>query len=373
MSNISFPSNFISLSSNATGTGTRVPFTLLSPAAPQEKKLAVLADTDFPEARWNVGGVFLYEQARTILCDFIQENFDRTNFIAETHGAPPCIWTLEWFQSRPLTPPGDIAATLKKIAAKSAHFVLQFDNPYISEEMLSDAIGNTLLSYAAQMPRASVSVASNRLADYIRRKFPTLSVRAGANKAIVENARGNADYYIEAAKRFSVVALHPDDISNLELLKKLAESSDPEKFEITVNDSCLRNCPVRERHLAALAKIRQNPWDAAPLRERHQILAEAKCEDVSVQSGPDAPCAALLSREELAAIYALGFRRVRLQAETLRSEISFFWSTLRWLFSAKPEHWHYFGLIASSLITKVKEPVSVVPTGLSPFVKRKYD
>ncbi len=373
MSNISTPSNFISLTPSAPGTGTQVPFTLLSPAAPQEKKLAVLADTDFPEARWNIGGVFLYEQARSVLCDFVQENFDRPHAVAEIHGAPPCIWTLEWFQSRPLMPPGDIAATLKKLAARTSTFVFQFDNPYITEEMLTDAIGNTLLNYAAQMPRASVSVASELLAGYIRQKFPALSVRAGANKSVVENGRGNAEYYIETAKRFSVVALHPDDISNLDLLKKLAETSGTEKFEITVNYSCLRNCPVRERHLSALAKIRLSPWNAEPLRERHRILAEAKCEDVSVLAGADAPSAGLLSREELTEIYALGFRRFRIQAETLRSEIAFFWSALEWLFSAKPEHWHYFGLIASSLITKVKESVPVLPTGLAPFVKRKYD
>lgn len=373
MSNISTPSNFISLSPTATTSGTRVPFTLLSPAAPQEKKLARLADTDFPEARWNIGGVFLYDQARTVLADFIRENFDRPDLIAETHGSPPCIWTLEWFQSRPLMPPGDIASTLKKIASKSARFILQLDNPYLEETMLDDAIGNALLSYTAQIPNASVSVASERLAGYIRKKYPSLAVRAGVNKAIAENGGGNEDYYIDAAKRFSVVAVHPDDCSNLDLLKKIAETCGPEKFEITVNDSCLRKCPVREQHLSALAKIRQSPWNADALRDRHRLLAEAKCEDVSIQSGADAPCAGLLSREELAAIYALGFRRFRLQAETLRSEISFFWSSLRWLFSAKPEHWHYFGLIASSLITKIKEPVPVVPSGLAPFVKRKYD
>ena len=371
MSNISTPTNFISLSPSA--TGTQVPFTLISPAVPEEKKLAVLADTDFPEARWNLGGVFLYDQARTVLCDFIQENFDRPNLIAETHGAPPCAWTLDWFQSRALIPPGDIAATLKKIAAKPACFVLRLDNPHISEEMLGDAIGNTLLNYAAQMPGNHVSVASDLLADNIRRKFPSLAVRADVNKVIAEKQSGNAEYYIEAAKRFSVVAVHPDDAVNLELLKKLAENSGAAKFEITVNDSCLRQCPCRERHLSALASIRKNPWDALALRERHRLLAEAKCEDVSVSSAPGAPHAALLSREELAAVYALGFRRFRIQAETLRSEISFFWSALKWLFSAKPEHWHYFGLIASSLITKVKEPVPVLPSGLSPFVKRKYD
>lgn len=368
MSNISVPSNFISLApSSSLGNA---PFKVIST---QEKKLARLADTDFPEAKWNLGGAFLYDEARAVLINFAVPSFDRPCAIAETHGAPPCEWTLEWYQSRPLIPPGTIAEKLKTLANKKTAFVLQFDNPHISDDSLSDTIGNTLLNYAAQIPGASVSVASEKLAEHIRKNFPTLPLRAGMNKVIAENGRGNVDYYLEAANRYKVVTLHPDDISDLSLLQKLAESADPDKFEITVNDSCLRNCPVRERHLAVLAEIRKNPWRAEPLRERHQLLAEAKCEDVSVSTAPDAPRAALLSREELKAIYALGFRRFRLQAETLRSEIAFFWSSLRWIFSAKPENWHYFGLIASSLITKIKEPVPVIPTGLSPFVKRKYD
>lgn len=368
MSNISAPSNFISLAPSS-GNGN-VPFRVIPS---QEKKLARLADTDFPDAHWNLGGAFLYDEARSVLADFAVSNFDRPCAVAETHGAPPCEWTLEWFQSRPLIPPGTIAEKLKALSNKKTAFVLQLDNPYISEDSLNDAIGNTLLNYVAQIPGASVSVASERLAAHIRQHFPTISLRAGMNKVIAENGRGNVDYYVEAAKRYRVVTLHPDDIFDYELLRKLAELVGTDKFEITVNDSCLRNCPVRERHLKALAEIRKNPWKAEPLRERHQILAEAKCEDVSASTAPDAPRAALLSREDLKAIYALGFRRFRLQAETLRSEIAFFWSSLRWIFSAKPENWHYFGLIASTLITRIKEPVPVLPTGLSPFVKRKYD
>ena len=373
MSNISVPSNFVSLDP-AAPAGTPVPFTSIAAAeASQEKKLAILADSDFPEAKWNLGGVFLYDESLTILCDFAQENFDRSRAVAETHGAPPCAWTLEWYGFRPLVSPNDIAVRLKKIARKPAAFVLNLDNPHIAESELSDAIGNTLLNYVSQMPRAAVSVASEMLAGHIRKNFPALAIRAGMNKVIAENGRGNVEYYRDAAKKYSLVAVHPDDAADPAFMKMLADEIGAEKFEITLNDSCLRRCPVRERHLAALAKIRRAPLDAEPLRERHQVLAESKCEDVSTATDANAPRAALLSRDELRALYTLGFRRFRIQAETLRSEISFFWSAFGWLISSKPEHWHYTGLIASSLITKIKEPVSVFPSGLAPFVKRKYD
>lgn len=371
MSNISVPNNFISLAPPPIGSnvsaGTQIPFIV---GKPRKKEFAALADEHFPEALWNIGGVFLYDNVRLVLCDFCNGGFDRSPAIAETHGAPPCVWTLEWFQSRPLIPPAQISARLKEIADKRATaFVLYLDNPFVSEKMLGDSIGNTLLNYARQMPQASVSVASELLAGHIRKTFPTLRLRAGVNKVIAENGRGNADYYFAAAEKFSVVALHPDDAFDLALAEKLAKIAD--KIEITVNDTCLRRCALREQHLATLAKIRENPWSAEPLRERHALLAEAKCEETLPAGSPLR--ANLLTRKDLEKLYALGFRRFRIQAETLRSEISFFWQTLRWLFSDKPENLHYFGLIASSLITRIKEPVPVIPTGLAPFVKRKYD
>lgn len=369
MSNISFPSNFVSLRPSTASAGT---LSSLTPA-PRTKPLAVLADSDFPEARWNLGGFFLYDNAHKVLFDFARNNFARSPAIAEVHGAPPCAWTLEWFQFRPLISPGEITSRLKAVAATNSAFSLALDNPHVAPETLNDPIGNALLGCVSRMPRASVSVASETLAAHVRKNFPALKIRAGTNKVVAENGRGNAEYYLDAAARFSVVALHPDDAFDLPLLEKLAGAATPEKFEITVNDSCLRGCPVRERHLAALAKIRREPWNAEPLRERHALLNEAKCEEVSAFAGTDAPRAAMFSREELKAVYALGFRRFRIQAETLRSEAAFFWSALSWIFSAKPEHRHYFGLIASSLVTKIMEPSPVLPTGLAPLVKRKYE
>lgn len=367
-SNISAPTNFISLEpAKAAGT----PFVPLF--SKSEKKLAVLADSDFPEARWNLGGLFIYDQAREILYDFVRQNFDGKTTIAETHGAPACAWTLDWFQARPLISPAEISKKLKAIRDRSASFVLNFDNPHIAENTLDDTIGNALLAYTAQMPRASVAVASEPLAKHIRAKFPSLSIRAGENKVIAENGRGNVDYYENAAEKFSVVALHSDDAFNLPLLENLAKNFGAGKFEITVNDTCLRNCELREKHLSALAKIRQNPWDAVPLRERHALLAQMHCEDVIASDDAGTPRATLFSREELSSVYALGFRRFRIQAETLRSEAAFFWTAFRWFFSAKPEHWHYAGLVAAALITKIKTPVPVLPSGLEPLGKRRYD
>lgn len=255
MSNISVPSNFVSLDP-AAPAGTPVPFTSIAAAeASQEKKLAILADSDFPEAKWNLGGVFLYDESLTILCDFAQENFDRSRAVAETHGAPPCAWTLEWYGFRPLVSPNDIAVRLKKIARKPAAFVLNLDNPHIAESELSDAIGNTLLNYVSQMPRAAVSVASEMLAGHIRKNFPALAIRAGMNKVIAENGRGNVEYYRDAAKKYSLVAVHPDDAADPAFMKMLADEIGAEKFEITLNDSCLRRCPVRERHQIGRAHV----------------------------------------------------------------------------------------------------------------------
>lgn len=370
-SNISAPSNIISLEPTARTSESPRP---TPPALQKNSALARLADSDFPEAVWNLGGIFLYDNAFTLLYEFAYENFERHNdAISEFHGAPPCSWTLDWFQARPLISPGKIAARLKKLSVLPGTFVLTLDNPFVPAELIGDAIGNTLLTGVSRLPRAAVAVASDALAAHIRRRFPGIRLRAGLNKVVAENGRGNVEYYKKAAAQFSVVAIHSDDLFNLPLLEELAKSVGAEKFELTVNDSCVRDCPVRSRHLESLAKIRKSPWAAEFLRERHALLAKARCEEVAGKPGANVPRAALLTRDELKKIYALGFRRFRLQAETLRSEFAFFWSAASWLLSTKPENWHFKALAETTMITKIVAEVEPLPNGLSPFVTRKYD
>ena len=332
-----------------------------------------LANAAFADARWNIGGIFLYDSAVRAACDFLLGSVPAIR-IESLSGAPPCLWTLEWFSARKLVPPAEIFSRLREIAKLPPQFVLQLDNPFVRAEDAEDLVGDSLLQICSELPQMHVSVASETLAEKIRAAFPKAQLHAGANKAVAENARGNVDYYRVAAEKFFRVALHPEDAYDKAFLEKLANVLPPEKFEIVANDSCLRACPLRREHLAALAKIRLAPWDARPLQERHALLAKAGCEEVSNTPSRDpARCAALLSHSELAHAYGLGFRHFRIQAETLRSEIAFLYEIVHFLLTNDPEFWEKKAFVATELASNVREPVPIVKTGISAFSMRKYD
>lgn len=366
MSNITTPSNTISLTHNNNSVAN---FTINNTPT-KTKPLACLAAKDFPEATWNLGGAFLYNQSQNEIVDFIKEHFAPHCKIQEVHGAPPCLWTLEWYQTRTLMTPVELTSVLQTIAPKVT-FVLQFDNPAITEKMLNDYIGNSLLNMISQLPNAAVEVSSDLLAQHIRKNFPKLSLYAGLNKIINDNVQGNLEAYLNLAKHYKKVALHPDDALQPKFLKLLAKKGNPLQFEITVNDTCLHQCKCRQRHIQTLAEIRQTPWDVNPLRQRHQLLAEAKCEDVDLRNPVGR--ANILAREELQKIYQLGFRKFRIQAETLRSELTYIWTAMRWFHTTEPEHWHHFGLITSSLASKIATTPPTFTTGLNVFTQKKYD
>lgn len=366
MAQSNVPTTFVlapGLLSPSTPPPTNAPKT--KPAFPPPDFLAA----PFPQVLWSVGGALLYDNALVEFLKFVRSEIP-TLRIREVFGAPPCAWSLDWYSTRPLVPPGDFAAAVKKIRDLQLEFALDFDNPFIEAGTLDDVIGNTFLRSLSQLPQMNVCVASEILASHIRKAFPQAKIRAGANKVVAENGQGNADYYRRAAEKFESVTLHSADAVRPEFLEKLLADVPAAKFDIVINDTCLRNCPARREHLEVLAKIRKEPWNAAHLQRRHAILGKAACENV--QATPEVT-ASVFSREEWKHAYELGFRNFRIQGEKLRSEIAFFWELGNWMLSDAPEVWHKkFAFMASS-VNNISVPVPPLKTGTRPFVLRKYE
>ena len=348
----------------------------LAPDAPQTKSALpppnFLADAAFPQARWSLGGALLYDSA---LVEFLK--FLRTEVpvvaVRDVSGAPPCAWTLDWYSTRPLVPPGTFSERVKKFSELGVGFSLDFDNPHVGADALEDVIGNTLLRSCATLSTMRVRIASEALADRIRAAFPQAKLHAGANLAVAADARGNADFYRRAAEKFETVTLHPLDAADSDFLEKLLADVPADRLEIEINDTCLRACPVRKEHLDTLAKMRLAPWDASLLQRRHALLAQASCENVCADPGNAAARAALLTRDERLRAYALGIRNFRIQAEKLRSELAFFWELGSLMLTDAPEFWHKKAAFMASSVNNVNAPVPVFKSGTSAFVMRKYE
>lgn len=228
---------------------------LLSPSAPQAKPALpppnFLADPAFPQVRWSLGGALLYDSALVEFLKFLRTEVPCIT-LRDVSGAPPCAWTLDWYSTRPLVPPGKFSAHVKNFVGLGVGFALDFDNPHITADMLEDAIGNTLLKAAATLSTMRVRVASEALANHVRRAFPQAKLHAGANMAITADAQGNPNFYRRAAEKFETVTLHPHDAANACFLEKLLADIPAESLEIEINDTCLRTCPVRKEHLDTL-------------------------------------------------------------------------------------------------------------------------
>lgn len=352
---------------------------LLTPSAPQtaSPKPAFpapdfLANAAFPDAVWSIGGALLYDNAVIEFLKFVRSEVPVIR-VRDVFGAPPCAWTLDWYSTRRLIPPGDFAAAVKKITELQVDFSLDFDNPFITEEELSDIVGNTFLRSLESSRTAHVYAASDLLAAHLRKHFPKLKIHAGINKSVAENAQGNLEYYCRSAEKFETTVLHPNDVIDAAFLEQLVARVPAEKFEIVVNDSCLRNCPVRREHLEVLSRIRRAPWDASWLQQRHALLGRAACENVVADPKNPAGKASILSREEWKNAYALGFRNFKIQAEKLRSELAFFWEAGTWMLSDAPEFWHKKSAFMASAVNNIRIPEPVLKNGTSAFVLRKYE
>ncbi|MCR5183402.1 MAG: hypothetical protein K6B46_01705 [Opitutales bacterium] len=329
-----------------------------------------------PEAEWTVGGAFIYDGAIKQFCRYAN------NFVPSMHlkcisGAPACLWTLDWFAARPMVSPQAIVSTIREHLQNRCSFQLDFDNPHLVPADCEDAIGNMLLQACTTLPGGEVyiCVASECLASHVRSRYPSFKLIAGENYVVDKNARGNVDFYLSSLKIFDRVVVHPEDAIDLDFMKKLLAAGVPaERLEVVVNDTCLRACPCRREHLKALSDLRRSPYDALPRQARQTALAQAKCEDVT-PTGPQTPGehAAILTRTEIRALYALGIRHFRLQATKLRNELTLSWQMGEWFCSDDPALWNKKAAFVNGAVVNVLLPQAPVKTGLEPFVKRKYD
>ncbi len=350
------------------------------PAAPVAS-CRFLVDQRFPEAQYSIGGLFLYDESLAQLGNFIallnSAKSDEPKFLLDSFcGAPPCAWNLDWYAARPPISPNRVTEILRKHIDKLLRndcFALEFDNPFIEESLVDDFIGNSLLKTFATLPRMQVRVASDLLAEHVRKSFPKAEIVASENKVVAEEGRGNVDWYRTMAERFSRVSLHPADACDGKFLEELSKAAPAEKFEVPLNDTCSRNCEVRKDYISVLAQLRREPLNANLMGKRYEILQKLGCETASGAPPDEKSRPALLSREEFAQAYELGFRHFHVQGWKLRSEVAFFWQIFSLTLNDDPKFWHKRAATIAALSMNVSEEVPIVKTGISAFTMRKFD
>ncbi len=344
-----------------------------SSISPQEilQNLRYLVENDMPDARWTVGGAMRYDRSLTAIASFFMRSLG-VRGINHVAAAVPCRWSLDWFVQRRPVAMDEYTAALERYAHMSIGVTLVFDNPFIREEELDDTYALQLVRelYARDRVRLNaVCVASDKLAERLRALEPHLPLHCHMNRLVVEQGRRTATLYNKLAGQYDRVCLHSADAAKPALIAGIEQ---PARFDVIMNDPCLRACPVRGEHLRLLAAMRREPYMADAMRQRAELLTRAGCHKIDAAAlRQKATCN--LTREEAHALYAAGFRSFIVQAQQFRNEMTLLWDIFQCLFHATPELSNKMALIAISGMAELRLPQPALPSGLRAFEFTNYE
>lgn len=340
--------------------------------ASEPPSLDLLTRDRFPEARWHLGGAFRFDFFLLHLVDFLQKQTPGLFLLSGVGGAPPCLWSLDWFRQRPLVNFQDFNRRLEDYARVGMGVTVEFDSPMIGDDELGDAAANRLLQELYQRDRVrknAVSVANDKLACHIHRELPKLPLHAHVNRAVMETCKRTAAFYNRLAENYDLVALHPADCRDGKLLDGLQE---PSRFMAVVNDTCLRGCPVRREHMALLAQLRRRPLSAELSAGRARFLQMSGCESID-PAAPRQDRTLLMPEHAIKSLYERGIVHLIVQDASLRNETAVIWETLRAMFGSSPELGHKIGCLLSSFMAGCAPSTKKLPSGLGRFSFGNYE
>lgn len=335
------------------------------------ENLRFLTRNYLPEAVWTVGGALRFDNSLLTLNNFLSQMLAIRRF-HQVAGAPPCAWSLDWFvQRRPIAFDAYCNA-LEAYARQNTGVTLVFDNPNLSEADLNDAYGLNLvqeLHNRDRIRRNAVCVASDALAARLRTALPKLRIYCHPNRLVMEKGKRTPALYNKLAAQYDRVCLHPADAVKPSITNALEQK---EKFDIIINDSCLRTCPVRREHIALLADMRRAPYDTELMRRRSDLISRVACQKMNpAELQQKASCN--LTRAEATALYEAGFRSFIIQAQQFRNEMTLLWDIFHCMLDYSPELCNKAALIASSGMAEFGKASDALPSGLRQFSFTNYE
>lgn len=334
------------------------------------RRLSFLTENYLPDASWTVGGAFRFDRALQCVGNFLNTQVGIRS-ISHVAGAAPCLWNLDYFvQRRPIAMDAYISA-LETYAQMGIGVILVFDNPYLTEAELNDPYGALLvqeLYNRDRLRRNAVCVANDALAARIR-TLCKLPVHCHYNRLIAEMTRRTPALYLRLAEQYDRVCLHPADAAKPSITSALTE---PQRFDIVMNDPSLRNSAVRRDMLRLLSDMRRAPYDTELMARRASLTdRDGEHKVATALSGTKAGCN--LTKAEAKRLYAAGFRRFVVQSQQFRNEMTLLWDIMQCMLDYSPELHNKAALIASSAMAEFGKPSTELPCGLRQFSFSNYE
>ncbi|MFC1840023.1 hypothetical protein ACFL1N_10610 [Thermodesulfobacteriota bacterium] len=278
------------------------------------KRGTTLLHQDWPEAKWNISGLFQNRLLIRILVSTM-EHENISHVLDSIQGSPDLLWNGGYPNANVPNPP-DSPKFFKQLNDRGIGAFLDFSNSLIEEKHLSEVNSNRLLETLDEESGLNgVIVASDLLSDHIRMKKPGLKQICSIIKNFTENPDGNIEWYIKMQERFDRVAIHPDHVFDPDLLDKL----DRDKAEILVNDECLYKCPNRKRHQTL--NSRYNITGSKDILNEIGKLRQTSCAGgigvLSEKKNPEHLRSCYMKQKELKTIYDMGFRNFKIEGRRM--------------------------------------------------------
>ncbi len=289
-----------------------------------------IRNSDWPEAQWDLSGIFSHDRELIYFHDYFLKFFQFKPFNL-VHGAPLSTWNSGRVLAHLLRSNEEIELCIKAWQERRVGMDLTFSNPYITEEHLKETLCNSLLEVAERVNPTGLNgviMASDLLYRHVKERFPKLKTVSSILKVSMERGQGKLDYYLRLADLYDKVMIHPNDNTNYKLLEKL---EDKNKFELIVNENCARDCVLRRKHYDSLSRTALN---FLGYTDRFDDLRKKNaCGRIDILLGQGGQCTTQLNRQEMRTLYDLGFRRFKVQGRGLHNSGGGIMDMLRLMFN----------------------------------------
>lgn len=304
----------------------------------------------YADAKWNISGLFSHDSIILKFWDIL--SLCQVFPVCGVHGSVPCKWN----SGRTVIRHSDryIGECVQEYKKRNIPLFLTFSNYFITEKDLSDEFSNKLLDLVSRCPSSGAIVASPLLAEYIKRKYPNLQLTMSVLASVNTHDERDIDYYERSANDYCRVVIHPDDLFDMELLVGIKPKC---RFEIMVNENCVRNCSYRRIHddLVCKYSIKESDDDFASIADfaKKHCRMFIRADNLLDYLKSEKDCCNF-SYAHLDEIYKMGFRYYKLQGRA-DAPASFLYDLTKYILTEKAGTYIFKSICNMISFTEMKE------------------
>ncbi len=265
----------------------------------------------WPHVLWDVSGAFARDALLLHFHDYCRRHLGFAPYDC-VHGSPLFSWNCGRVRADLQRSKAEIERACAAYVQRGISVDLTFTNVLLTEKDMTNPAGNSLLEYFSARSRGmhhAVIIGSEALYKHVRKNYPALRTVSSILRITCDGGRGRADAYRALAEKYDKVMIHPDDVVNYPLLEQL---EDKDKYELIINEYCMRNCPMRPYHYTTLSHhaLDYLGYDDSAFQ---RALSRNGCRNYPGMLGDPQVDVAALSTPEIQRLYDMGFRRFKLQ------------------------------------------------------------